>query len=71
MEKKQELEKAFWKSVKESNIPVTISLISGFQFRGIVSEFDDSAIMLDAEGKTCMIYKQAISSVTPGKKIEL
>lgn len=50
---------------------VTVFLTNGFQMRGIIRGFDSFIVLLETEGKQQMIYKHAISTVIPQKRIEL
>ncbi len=65
------LQDIFLGKVKVDEIPITVYLISGFQIRGIVKGFDLYTIILDTEGKQQMIYKHAISTISPSVAIEL
>jgi len=51
--------------VRKDNIPVLIHLTNGFPLRGFVKGFDNFTITLETEGKHQLIYKNAISTVTP------
>lgn len=44
---------------------MTIYLVNGFQLRGIVKGFDSFTILLEYERKTHLIYKHAVSTVSP------
>ena len=63
------LQDVFLNQVRKERIPVTIHLTNGFQLKGIVKGFDNFTIILDNEGKQMLIYKHAISTVTPSKLI--
>ena len=39
--------------------------------RGTVRGFDNFVIMLDCEGKQSMVYKHAVSTITPTRNINL
>ena len=43
----------------------------GFQLRGVVRGFDTFVILFDCDGKQEMIYKHAISTVIPQRKLEM
>lgn len=59
------LQDGYLAEVRRSNVPVTIYLINGFQLRGIVKGFDAFTILLEYERKTHLIYKHAVSTVSP------
>lgn len=63
------LQDIFLNSARKNKIPVTIYLTSGFQIRGFVKGFDSFTVVLDSDGKQMMIYKHAVSTITPGKPI--
>lgn len=63
------LQDSFLNQVRKDNVPVTIYLINGFQLKGIVKGFDNFIVILEFEGKQQMIYKHAISTITPFKPI--
>lgn len=59
------LQDIFLNQVRKEHIPVTIHLANGFQLKGLVKGFDNFTVILDNEGKQMMIYKHAISTITP------
>lgn len=63
------LQDSFLNQVRKENIPVTIYLINGFQLKGLVKGFDNFTVILEFEGKQQMVYKHAISTITPFKAI--
>ena len=65
MQKTNNLQEIFLTQVRRDRRPVTIFLMNGFQMRGIVTGFDAFVILLQSEGKQQMIYKHAISTITP------
>jgi len=63
------LQDIFLNGARKNKIPVTIYLTNGFQIKGQVKGFDSFTVILDCEGKQMMIYKHAISTITPLKII--
>lgn len=63
------LQDSFLNQVRKENIPVTIYLVNGFQLKGLVRGFDNFTVILEFEGKQQMVYKHAISTITPFKAI--
>ncbi|NPV26038.1 MAG: RNA chaperone Hfq [Firmicutes bacterium] len=57
--------------VRKDNIPVTVYLVNGFQLKGMIKGFDNFTVVLEFEGKQQMVYKHAISTVTPMRAINL
>ncbi|MGI6145162.1 MAG: RNA chaperone Hfq [Clostridia bacterium] len=63
------LQDNFLNQIRKENVPVTIFLINGFQLKGSVKGFDNFTVILDVEGKQQLIYKHAISTISPLKAI--
>ena len=56
---------------KENNVPVIIYLINGFQLRGVVKGFDNFTILIENDGKQQLVYKHAVSTITPLKQVAM
>lgn len=63
------LQDIFLNSARKNRIEVTIHLTNGFQLKGFVKGFDNFTVILDSLGKQMLIYKHAISTITPSKDI--
>jgi host factor-I protein len=63
------LQDSFLNQVRKENIPVTIYLINGFQLKGHVRGFDNFTIVLDSDGKQQLVYKHAVSTISPFKPV--
>lgn len=63
------LQDVFLNQARKGHIPVTIHLTNGFQLKGSVKGFDNFTIILDSEGKQTLIYKHAVSTISPLKPI--
>ncbi len=61
------LQDVFLNQVRKEHIPVTIYLTNGFQLKGLVKGFDNFTVVLDTEGKQQLVYKHAISTISPMK----
>ena len=59
------LQDSFLNQVRKENIAVSIHLINGFQLKGNVKGFDNFTVILDTAGKQQLVYKHAISTITP------
>ena len=59
------LQDTFLNQVRKENMPVIIYLINGFQLRGSVKGFDNFTVIIENEGKQQLVYKHAISTITP------
>ncbi len=71
MAKELNLQDVFLNQARKDRIPVTIYITNGFQFKGIVKGFDNYTVILDTDGKQNLIYKHAISTITPLRSISL
>lgn len=63
------LQDVFLNQARKNKISVSIHLVNGFQLKGFVKGFDNFTIILDSDGKQTMIYKHAVSTVTPAKPV--
>ncbi|MBQ7460083.1 MAG: RNA chaperone Hfq [Oscillospiraceae bacterium] len=68
---KQNLQDLFLNEARRKNVPLTVFLVNGFQMRGTVRSFDSFTVALMSEGREQLIYKHAISTVSPAKRLEL
>lgn len=71
MQNKQNLQDLFLLRAKRDRVPVTMFLMNGFQMRGTITGFDAFTVVLTAEGKQNLIYKHAISTVSPARTVDL
>ncbi|HHV59984.1 MAG TPA: RNA chaperone Hfq [Clostridiaceae bacterium] len=65
------LQDVFLNQVRKEYIPVTVYLTNGFQLKGMVKGFDNFTVILETDGRQQLIYKHAISTVSPMKAINL
>ena len=66
------LQDLFLNNARKERIPVTIFLMNGVQIKGFVKGFDSYIILLEGDNKQQnMIYKHAVSTIIPGKFINL
>jgi host factor-I protein len=65
------LQDVFLNQVRKEHVPVTVYLTNGFQLRGMVKGFDNFTVVLDSEGKQQLVYKHAISTVSPMKAVNI
>ena len=65
------LQDAFLAECRKNGAAVTVYLMNGFQLRGTVKGFDPFTVLLEYEGKTHLIYKHAISTVSPAGSIDI
>ncbi|MBQ2272085.1 MAG: RNA chaperone Hfq [Clostridia bacterium] len=55
----------FLNNARKNRLPIIVYLVSGFQLRGVVKSFDNYVILLESDGKESMIYKHAVSTISP------
>ena len=65
------LQDVFLNQVRKEKLAVTIYMTNGFQLKGFVKGFDNFTVILDSEGKQQLIYKHAISTVSPLKPVNM
>ncbi len=63
------LQDVFLNQVRKDHIPITIYLVNGFQLKGFVKGFDNYTLVLDSDGKQHLIYKHAVSTISPLKTV--
>jgi host factor-I protein len=63
------LQDVFLNQVRKEHVHITIYLVNGFQLKGMVKGFDSYTIVLESDGKQHLIYKHAISTITPVKPV--
>ena len=71
MSKSPNLQDVFLASARRTETPVTMFLMNGFQMRGVITGFDSFTVVLTAEGKQNLIYKHAISTISPATGLDL
>ena len=71
MNKNLNLQDVFLNQARKDRVAVTIFLMNGYQFKGIVKGFDSYIVILDCEGKQNFVYKHAISTISPSRPINI
>lgn len=61
----------FLNKIRKENNEVTIYLINGYQIKGYIKGFDNYVLIIENNDKQQMVYKHAISTITPNKQIKL
>lgn len=65
------LQDNFLNHVRKENLAVVIYLVNGFQLRGLVKGFDNFTVIMENEGKQQMVYKHAISTISPVNTMQI
>lgn len=68
---KKNLQDTFLNRARIERVPVTLFLMNGFQLRGVLRAFDSFTVIVDSDGKQQLIYKHAISTITPVRPVQL
>lgn len=71
MNKQINLQDTFLNQARKDRIPVTIFLVNGYQFKGIVKGFDNYIVILECDGKQQLVYKHAISTIVPARAVSI
>ena len=71
MQKQTNIQDVFLNTARRDRIPVTVYLINGFQLRGLIKGFDNFVVLLEDEGRQQLIYKHALSTITPSREIPI
>ncbi len=69
---KANVQDIFLNAARKSATPVSIHITNGYMIKGaVVKSFDNYAVLIEADGRQMLVYKHAISSVTPEKNLNL
>ena len=71
MQKTTNIQDLFLSRARRSRANVTMFLMNGYQLRGTIAGFDQFVVVLMSENKQQVIYKHAISTITPERPITL
>ncbi|EDN00561.1 putative protein hfq [Pseudoflavonifractor capillosus ATCC 29799] len=71
MQKTNNLQDLFLTRLNRTRANVTFFLMNGYQLRGQVAGFDAFVVFLITDGKQQMIYKHAISTITPERPVDM
>ena len=63
------LQDIFLNAARKNRISVSIYLTNGFLLKGYVKGFDNFTVILDSDNKEMLVYKHAITTITPSKPI--
>ncbi|HKM39312.1 MAG TPA: RNA chaperone Hfq [bacterium] len=69
MSKQPNLQDIFLNQARKDSIPCTVYLVNGFQIRGLIRGFDNFTVALESDGKQMLVYKHAISTITPSRPV--
>jgi host factor-I protein len=67
----QNLQDRFLELLCSQSIAVTVYLLNGYQIKGMITGFDNFTIVVSDGGREDLIYKHAISTITPSRSVNL
>lgn len=56
-------------TVRREKTHCTVHLTNGLPLKGIIRGFDNFVVLLESDGKQMMVFKHAISTVTPFRPV--
>lgn len=65
------LQDAFLAKCRTGRVAVTLFLMNGYQIRGVITGYDSFVVVVQSEEKQQIIYKHAISTIVPERRIDL
>lgn len=65
------MQDVFLNQLRKNEVFVTVFLLNGFQLKGLIKSYDNFTVLLESDGKQHLIYKHAISTFAPTKRIEI
>jgi host factor-I protein len=66
----QLLQDPFLNALRREHIPVSVYLVNGIKLQGQIESFDQYVVLL-RNTVTQMVYKHAISTIVPGRAVNL
>ncbi len=66
----QNLQDRFLESLCSQSIAVTVYLLNGYQIKGVIMGFDNFTIVVSDGTRQDLIYKHAISTITPSRSVD-
>jgi host factor-I protein len=70
MKQQQNLQDSFLNQIRKDGIPVTLFLLNGVQLHGRIRGFDNFVVILESDGRQMMIYKHAVSTLSPSHPVK-
>lgn len=61
----------FLNQLRKESVYVTVILLNGFQMKGFIKGFDNFTVLVETDGKQQLIFKHAISTFSPHKRVSL
>lgn len=71
MKNTKNLQDPFLTRCRTAKMPVTVFLMNGYQIRGLIVGFDPFVVVVQTEERQQVIYKHAISTIVPERRLPL
>lgn len=71
VEQSNNVQNVFLNHVRKNKVPVTVFLVNGVKLQGNITWFDNFCLLLRRDSLSQLVYKHSISTVMPGKPIQL
>lgn len=68
---KHNLHNAILSRLQEERQVVTLITINGFQMKGRITGFDDLVVVVEVRKEQQIVYRHAISTISPDRAIDL
>jgi host factor-I protein len=69
---KQQLQDVSLNTFRKERVPISIFLVNGIKLQGTITSFDNFVLILESSSQPPqMVYKHAISTVVPSRKVEI
>ena len=68
--KDRKLQDLYLNHLRKEKIPVTVFLVNGTRLKGTINGFDNFVVLLKQNSQQ-LIYKHAISTISPEKEVNL
>jgi host factor-I protein len=69
--KRPALQDLFLNAAARSAEPMTIFLVNGVMLQGVIAGFDQFSLILERSGQVQLVYKHALSTMQPGRPLNL
>ena len=71
MNKPVNLQDVFLNTLRKEKTDVTVFLMNGFQIKGVIRGYDSFVILIESDGRQQVIYKHAVSTISPSRPVTL
>lgn len=65
------LQDVFLNQLRRERMQLTVYLTNGFQLKGIIKGFDNFVIVIETDGKQQVVYKHAVSTISPMQPVNM